>query len=83
MSSEDVEFGGNDVMEVDRESHQVPSLKVSSARKGRNSFPLSEIEEKSPHFKCVYQALSKVVREKGISELDPASQSTLCSGCLL
>jgi hypothetical protein len=56
MSGEDVERGVNDTIEVDPESHEVPSVKVSSARKGRNSFPLSEIDEKSPHFKCVLRS---------------------------
>jgi hypothetical protein len=78
MRGKDVELGGNDVMEVDPtdQSHEAPSVNVlSSVRNGRNSFPLSEIDEKSPHFKCIYEALSKVVRDNEISELDLASST--------
>jgi hypothetical protein len=48
---------------------------VLLARKWRVVFPLSEIDKKSLHIERIKEALSKVVREKGISELDPASSS--------
>ena len=44
-----------------------------SATMGGNVFPLNEIEEESPHFERIHEALSTVMRENGISQLDRAS----------
>jgi hypothetical protein len=44
---------------------------------GGNVFPLNEIEEESPHFERIHEALSTVMRENGISQLDRASSTSM------
>jgi hypothetical protein len=54
----------------------VPSVDVfSAAGEGKIVFPLSELVKESPHFERIYEALSKVVRENRISELNPTSST--------
>ena len=65
-------------MEVDgNETYEEPTITAISATMGENVFPLNEIDEESPHFERIHEALSTVMRVNGISQLDRASSTSM------